>query len=402
LSAIEPASQPGYVAVRFQSLQLTSFRNHRQLSLQLAPRHIVLTGVNGAGKTNLLEAFSLFAPGRGLRRAAYDDMVLKGGDHGFALNATLATGDGTPSDSGLTDTVRIGTGIGALAGETASGRIVRINGTVEKTADALNDHCRISWLTPAMDGVFMGPAADRRRLLDRMVLAVQPRHGHHAVQYEKAMRGRNRLFADEVNDAAWFGALEQELALHGAALTRNRLALVDALNQLAHTALAGSAFPVAGLTLAGDIETLAERSGHDLEQAYRAALAQGRAVDRQAGRTLLGPHRSELEVVHRAKNIAAALSSTGEQKALLTGMILFHAELIARLSGMTAILLLDEVGAHFDARRRAQLFDILDQLGGQAIMTGTEPHLFDALGPRAQHWTLRDGTLIETDAGGRA
>jgi DNA replication and repair protein RecF len=372
--------------VRFLSLSLSRFRNHAQTTLALQPRHIVLTGPNGAGKTNILEALSLFAPGRGLRRAAYEDMAAKGDAKGFAISARIATG---------ADEVLAGTGMGEAAGDGGGARIVRLNGTTEKSADAFNDICRITWLTPSMDGVFTGPAADRRRMLDRMVLALEPGHGAHALAFEKSMRGRNRLFADEVQDAAWFAAIEQEMATHGAAVTLARLRCVEALNAMADDALAGSAFPVAGLALSGDMETLASEAGASLAEAYRAQLARGRAIDRQAGRALIGPHRSEMEVTHRAKGMPAALSSTGEQKALLTGMVLFHAELIARACGMTAVLLLDEIGAHFDEGRRAQLFDILDALGGQAVMTGTEPGLFSALSGRAQHFTVRDGQTQE-------
>jgi DNA replication and repair protein RecF len=376
--------------VRFRSLRLTGFRNHDSRALAFAPGHVVFTGRNGAGKTNILEALSLFAPGRGLRRASHEAMAAKGTDQGFALAAVI--------DDGCGETVQIGTGCGALAGADAPGRILRINGTLEKSADALNDHARIAWLTPAMDGVFTGPAADRRRLIDRMVLALEPAHGAHAIAYEKAMRGRNRLFADDVQDKRWFDALEQELARHGAAMTLARMRFVAALNAMSDGALAGRAFPVADLAITGDIEAMAADEGPaQLADAYRAHLGRTRGIDRQAGRTLTGPHRSEIDVTHRAKGMPAALASTGEQKALLTGMVLFHAELIARASGMTAVLLLDEIGAHFDETRRADLFDILDALGGQAVMTGTEPHLFAALAGRAQHFALVDGGVSERD-----
>jgi DNA replication and repair protein RecF len=385
----EGVAPAGLRPVRFRSLSLTGFRNHAALALAFSPSHIVLTGSNGAGKTNLLEALSLFAPGRGFRRASYDAMAAKGTDAGFALTATL--------DDGTGDSVQIGTGCGRLAGDDGPGRLVRINGTAEKSADALNDHARITWLTPAMDGVFTGPAADRRRLIDRMVLALEPAHGAHAIAYEKAMRSRNRLFADDVQDARWFDALEQELARHGAAMTQARLRFVHALNAMADSALAGRAFPVADLEMTGEIEAMAVNAGGALNDAYREQLGRTRALDRQAGRTLIGPHRSDIEVTHRAKAMPAALSSTGEQKALLTGMVLFHAELIALATGMTAVLLLDEIGAHFDEGRRAELFNILDALGGQAVMTGTEPHLFSALAGRAQHFTVADGTVREQE-----
>ena len=376
--------------VRLTALTLSDFRNYASLAVHFEPKHIVLTGHNGAGKTNLLEAISLLAPGRGLRRSAYDDMARKNGVGGFAIGAKINV---------LDDETQLGTGTGAAVGEISGARIVRINGTQEKSADALNDHLRITWLTPAMDGVFTGPAADRRRMLDRMVLAIEPAHGRHAIDFEKAMRNRNRLIADEVNDAAWYAALEHEMGTHGAAITSARLRFVAALNGLATSGFDRAAFPSAGLALVGEIDGLAaSNSPDDLAQAYRAALARSRPADRQAGRTLIGPHRSELEVMHVAKNMPAAIASTGEQKALLTGMVLAHAALIAETSGLTALLLLDEIGAHFDAGRRAQLFEILDNLGGQAIMTGTENHLFAALEDRAQFFTLADSVVTAQDS----
>jgi DNA replication and repair protein RecF len=383
--------------VALKALSLSEFRNHRSLTLSFDERHIVLTGHNGAGKTNLLEAVSLLAPGRGLRRAALDDMACKAGPGGFAIGATLQDGR---------DEVRIGTGFGAAANSDAPGRFVRVNGTAEMSADALNDHARLTWLTPAMDGVFSGPAADRRKMLDRMVLAVEPAHARHSIDHDKAMRARNRLIADDVRDDKWFDALEQELALHGAAIALARARMVAALNAAAARPLQSAAFPSADLALEGEIDELAIRqtAGLDigsasarLASACREALAASRSADRQAGRALFGPHRSDLLVTHAAKAMPAALASTGEQKALLTGMVLAHAGLIGETSGMTAFVLLDEIGAHFDAARRADLFDILDALGGQAIMTGTEAHLFEALGSRAQHFAFAGGRITPQD-----
>lgn len=375
--------------VHLTALTLSDFRNYAGLSVQLEPQHVVLTGHNGAGKTNLLEAISLLAPGRGLRRASYDDIGRKGGPGGFAIGAKLRTKD---------DETQIGTGMGAAAGETSGSRIVRVNGTVEKNAEILTELLRITWLTPAMDGVFTGPAADRRKMLDRMVLAIEPLHGRHSVEFEKAMRSRNRLIVDDVNDTAWFAALEHEMGTHGAAIVNARHRFVTALNNMAASGFEKGAFPSARLTLIGEIDALHQANGEDeLANAYRVALARSRSADRQAGRTLIGPHRSELDVWHVAKNTPAALASTGEQKALLTGMVLAHAALIAEKSGMTALLLLDEIGAHFDAGRRAQLFDILDQLGGQAIMTGTETRLFDALEGRAQFLSISESVVRTQD-----
>ncbi len=374
--------------VRLTALTLLDFRNYASLSVQLEPRHIVLTGQNGAGKTNFLEAISLLTPGRGLRRAAYDDMARKAGVGGFAIGAKVNIDN---------DETQLGTGLGAAVGEVSGARIVRINGTQEKSVDALNDHLRLTWLTPAMDGVFTGPAADRRKMLDRMVLAVEPAHGRHAIDFEKAIRSRNRLIADDVNDTAWFSALEHEIGTHGAAITLARHRFIAALNAMATSGFDRAAFPFAGLSLVSEIDALASNV-QDLAETYRAALARSRPADRQAGRTLIGPHRSELEVTHVAKNMPAAIASTGEQKALLAGMVLAHAALIAQTSGLTALLLLDEIGAHFDAGRRAQLFEILDQLGGQAIMTGTETHLFDALENRAQFFNITDSVVRPQDS----
>jgi DNA replication and repair protein RecF len=374
--------------VRLTALTLSDFRNYANLAVQLEPRHIVLTGHNGAGKTNLLEAISLLAPGRGLRRSSYDDMARNDGAGGFAIGAKISVHD---------DDTQLGTGVGPAVNEASASRIVRINGTQEKSADALNDHLRITWLTPAMDGVFTGPASDRRKMLDRMVLAIEPAHGRHAIDFEKAMRSRNRLIADEVNDAAWYAALEHEMGNHGAAITLARHRFVASLNTLAETGFDAQAFPSAGLALTGEIDALAANTD-DLAQTYRAALARSRPADRQAGRTLIGPHRSELDVTHVAKGVPAAIASTGEQKALLTGMVLAHAQLIAKASGLTALLLLDEIGAHFDVGRRAQLFEILDRLGGQAIMTGTETHLFAALENRAQFFNIAGSMVRPQDS----
>lgn len=370
-------------------ITLTNFRNYAGLSLDLKPGAVVLTGDNGAGKTNLLEAISLFTPGRGLRRAPYSEVAREGGDGGFALHAKL---DGP---NGAAD---IGTGFaGADAGET--GRRVRINGAPARSADDLLEWLRVVWLTPAMDSLFTGPAGDRRRFLDRMVLAIDASHGQRALDYEKAMRGRNRLLADNSRDGAWFEAIETQMAETGVAIAAARAELVRLLAAMIERLPGEGPFPQADISLDGDLESRVGRlPAVDVEEEFRQALATGRERDRAAGRTLAGPHRSDLVVRHRPKAMPADLCSTGEQKALLVGIVLSHARLTAEISGMTPILLLDEIAAHLDAGRRAALFSILEDLNCQAFMTGTDAALFSSLEGRAQFLTVDHGTASPTDS----
>ena len=336
-----------------ERLVLTDVRNHPALVLAPAPGFVVLTGENGAGKTNILEAVSLLAPGKGLRRAALSAVARQGGPGGFAIAATLACG------------VTIGTGAAAGAPER---RLVRINGTAA-AATALAERLTVLWVTPAMDRLFVEGPGERRRFIDRLTLAFSAPHAIHAARYEAAMRARNRLLGEEGRpDGDWLAALEQQMADHGAAIDAARRATVVALaERLADTP--DGAFPRATLALdgwRGDATTL------------RAALRGGRARDAAAGRTLDGPHRADLVVTHAAKRQPAALCSTGEQKALLLGIVLAHATLVAERTNVAPVLLLDEVAAHLDATRRAALFDRLAG-GGQVWMTGTDAQLFDDL-----------------------
>ena len=352
-------------------LVLTDFRNHAEAVLHVGAGFVVLTGDNGAGKTNVLEAVSLLAPGRGLRRATLSDMARQGGPGGFGVAATL---DGD---------IEIGTGTQPTAPER---RIVRINGATA-SANALAEWLTVLWLTPAMDRLFVEPAGERRRFLDRLTLALRPGHAGHANRYEAAMRARNRLLADEgTPDAAWLTALEAQMAEHGAAIDDGRRETVDALAASVADQPAGP-FARAGLALAGwaAAGTLAAES-------FMIDLAQGRRRDAAAGRTLVGPHRSDLAVTHLDKAQPAALCSTGEQKALLLGLVLAHAELVADRTGRYPILLLDEVAAHLDPSRRAALFDRLAGAGSQVWMTGTEQTPFDGVG-RASWLTVENGVI---------
>ncbi|NUS21027.1 MAG: DNA replication/repair protein RecF [Mesorhizobium sp.] len=369
-------------------LTLTNFRNYAALSLELAPGAVVLSGDNGAGKTNLLEAISFLTPGRGLRRAPYADVAREGGDGGFALHARIEGPEGQ---------VEIGTGIsgGDAGGE--GGRKVRINGAPARSTEEMLEWLRVVWLTPAMDGLFPGPAADRRRFLDRLVLAIDLGHGQRALDYEKAMRGRNRLLTEGSHDGAWFDAIETQMAETGVAIAAARAELVRLLAAMIDRLPGSGPFPQADISLAGDLETaLGSAAAVDVEERYRTALANGRERDRAAGRTLDGPHRSDLVVRHRPKSMPAELCSTGEQKALLVGIVLSHARLTGEMSGLTPILLLDEIGAHLDAGRRAALFSILEELNCQAFMTGTDAALFSSLAGRAQFLTVDHGSVEQT------
>ncbi|MEO5756104.1 MAG: DNA replication/repair protein RecF [Mesorhizobium sp.] len=369
-------------------LTLTNFRNYAALTVDLKPGTVVFSGDNGAGKTNLLEAISLLTPGRGLRRAPYADVSREGGDGGFALHARL---DGPGGE------IEIGTGItgGDAPGE--GGRRVRINGAPARSAEDMLEWLRVVWLTPAMDALFTGPAADRRRFLDRLVLAIDPGHGQRALDYEKAMRGRNRLLTEGSRDGGWFDAIEMQMAETGVAIAAARAELVRLLAAMIDRLPGAGPFPQADIGLSGDLEVaVAISPAVDVEERFRAALAQGRDRDRAAGRTLEGPHRSDLVVRHRPKAMPAELCSTGEQKALLVGIVLSHARLTGEMSGMTPILLLDEIAAHLDAGRRAALFSILEELNCQAFMTGTDAALFSSLAGRAQFLTVDHGTVSPT------
>ena len=343
-------------------LVLTDFRNHRDAMLSPGPGLVVLTGENGAGKTNVLEAVSLLSPGRGLRGATLSEMARTGGGGGFAVAARL--GD-----------VEIGTGTSSLAPER---RQVRISGA-PASATSLSEWLAVLWLTPAMDRLFQEGAGGRRRFLDRLVLALEPSHAVHAARYEAAMRARNKLLAEEGRrDEAWLSALESRMAEHGAALAAARAAAVILLSERLTGAPEGR-FARAGLDLQGGGEDLARE------------LAVARARDAAAGRALAGPHRTDLAVTHLEKGQPAALCSTGEQKALLLAIILAHADLVADRAGRRPLLLLDEVAAHLDPRRRAALFERLEAGQGQVWMTGTEAGLFD--GAAADRFQVAEGRV---------
>ncbi|MDR3500775.1 MAG: DNA replication/repair protein RecF [Parvibaculum sp.] len=370
-------------------LVVTDFRSYTRAELLLDGRPVVLTGENGAGKTNLLEAVSLLSPGRGLRGAAYVEIAREGGAGGWAVAATLETGEGP---------VRLGTGLEPetedRASTTSRSRAVRIDGAPASGAGALAQHLRIVWLTPAMDRLFLEGASERRRFLDRLVMGFDPAHGTRVNAYERSLRERNRLLAEEKMDPSWLGGLEEQMAAHGVAVAAAR---VDTLARLrgAIEAASEAHFPRADLALEGTLETaLATAPAVDVEDAFRKRLAAARARDAAAGRSLEGPHRSDLLVRHVAKDREARLCSTGEQKALLIGIVLANARLLSA-RGHPPLLLLDEIAAHLDEQRRGALFDEIIGLNLQAFMTGTDPALFEAMGTRAQTFRIARGALLQ-------
>jgi len=335
-------------------LTLSDFRNYEDALIVPRADFILLTGDNGAGKTNILEAVSLLAPGRGLRGAVLSQMARQGGTGGFGVAAQV-------------DGVTIGTGTNP---DTPERRQVRIGG-VSHAASALAEHLAIVWLTPAMDRLFTESAGGRRRFLDRLTLALEPGHAVHATRYEAAMRARNKLLSDSSRawDEHWLAALEVQMAEYGGALHAERSQLVDRLNAMLADAPEG---PFARPSLALSAWEGAERPLAEL-------LREGRRLDATAARALSGPHRSDLIVTHVAKGQAAALCSTGEQKALLLSILLAHAGLVGQARGRPPVLLLDEVAAHLDPSRRVALFERLAATGGQVWMTGTEAALFDGI-----------------------
>lgn len=370
------------VSCRIDRLQVTDFRTYAVADIAPASQMVALVGDNGAGKTNLLEAVSLLAQGRGLRRADLADMARQGGGGGFAA-AFEAEGALGPC--------HLGTGL--IAGE--PGRKARINREPAVSPAHFADHLRVIWLTPDQDGVFRAAAGERRRFLDRLVLAVDPAHGSRVTALERALRARNRLLEDPASDSRWLDAAEHEVADIAIAVAAARRETVD---RLAHLIAIHrddrSAFPWAAVALDGDIDRrMADAPAGDVEDWYRAELAATRPRDRAAGRTLIGPHTSDLVVRHGPKDMPAHLSSTGEQKALLVGLTLAHARLVADMTGMAPVVLLDEVAAHLDPNRRRALIQTLAVLGGQVWMSGADPSLLDDLPADAARFRVTPGQI---------
>lgn len=366
-------------------LTLTDFRNYAGLRLEPAPGLVALTGPNGAGKTNLIEAISLLAAGRGLRGALFEDLARQEAHRGWAIAAHVTSPDGE---------TQLGTQWTPEGEAQSQTRQVVIDGAWQKSPGILAHHFRVIWLTPAMDRLFAGPASDRRRFLDRLVTANDPEHASRVLVFEKLMRERNLLLEDRHPDPVWLSGLEAQMAEAAAAIAAARLHAVQALQNHIKSLLKGSVFPASILGLQGDLEDrLKTMPAVQAEDEYRKLLAESRGLDRAAGRTLNGPHRSDLLVVHEPKSMAANLCSTGEQKALLIGLILAQAASVADESGAAPVLLLDEVAAHLDAGRRAGLFETLSALGAQSFMTGTDRELFNGLGKTGDFLHVEGGIV---------
>lgn len=360
-------------------MTVTEFRCYVIARLELDARPVVLVGPNGAGKTNLLEAVSLLAPGRGLRRSKIAEIDRHGGPGGWGVAATVCTPDG-----------RVEIGTGREPGRER--RIVRIDGETARGQTALAQHVSAVWLTPDMDRLFREGAYARRRFLDRLVYGFDPAHAGRVAAYEQALRERARLLRDGNGDDAWLSALEETMVERGVAVIAARQDMVARLTR----ALADSAgpFPGVALAVAGTLEEwLAGAPAVEAEDRFRAALRKGRASDAESGVAAVGPHRSDLEARHLAKDMPAELCSTGEQKAMLIAIVLAEARLQSAERGVAPLLLLDEVSAHLDGERREALFDELCGLAGQAWVSGTDATLFEPFGGRAQYVAVADASV---------
>ena len=372
---------------RIRRLTLTNFRSYRAASVGVERDMVVLTGQNGAGKTNVLEALSFLTPGRGLRRATLDEAAFTEGDGSWAVSAQV---------EGALGLVTLGTGIEAqLAADQNSIRRCRVDGEPVASASFFSDHLRVVWMVPAMDGLFLGAASERRRFLDRLVLAVDAEHGSRVNALERSLRSRNRLLEQPSPDPHWLDAVEHETAEVAIAVAAGRGETVRRLaGALMRNRDTDTPFPWAGIALDGWIENALETEpASRVEDRYRVSLRENRGRDAAAGRTTDGPHLTDLEVLHGPKGIAAAQASTGEQKALLIGLVLAHAGLVAEMTGLAPLLLLDEVVAHLDPTRRAALYAALAGLGAQVWMTGADPAAFADIAGDAQVLDVSPGRI---------
>lgn len=387
-ASIQPVSAPtaSRMRARVTSLQLTNFRSYRHASMTVGDGPVLLTGPNGAGKTNILEAISFLSPGRGLRRATLTDVASSDGDGSWAVSAEV---------DGALGMVRLGTGIDPAGEDEGATRKYRIDREKVTSAAHFADHLRIVWLVPEMDGLFLGAASERRRFLDRLVLVIDAEHSSRVNGLERALRSRNRLLEEINPDPRWLDAVEHEVAELGVAVAAARAEAVQRLQrQIESSRDSKSLFPRASLSLSGwHDEELLSGAAIEIEERYRSSLRDARARDKAAGRTLEGPHLSDLSVVHQEKGIPAHRCSTGERKALLVGIILSHARLVASMHGCAPLVLLDDVSAFLDEQRRGGLFDSLRELGSQVWMTGVDASSFAGLGADREHFEVSPGKV---------
>jgi DNA replication and repair protein RecF len=372
--------------MRVRQLRLSDMRSYASLTLDFDGRPVAISGPNGAGKTNILEALSLLGPGRGLRGAQLWEIARRDGQGGWAVAAVL---------EGAGQSCRLGTGIEPGTER----RAFRLEGMPAAGPHALAEKYPLLWLTPAQDRLFNEPASARRRFLDRLVLVFDPAHAARLAAYEHAMRERTRLLTGETAaDPQWLNVLERQMAEHGVAIAAARVEAVSRLSRFSLRAAANELFPRALLALDGTLETaLSVNAAVALEDAFAETLSENRLRDGKAGRSLAGPHLSDLIVRHEVSGLEAHSCSTGEQKTLLIGLVLASAWLNREETGRVPVLLLDEIAAHLDARHRAGLFEEIQDLDAQAFMTGTDAHLFEVLGARAQHFCAVGGSWREEE-----
>lgn len=375
-----------------QSLKLHRFRSYHTAVLHdLSSGLIVLSGPNGAGKTNVLEAISLLTPGRGLRSAKFLDLQNRESTEGWAISAQILT----PFQE-----LRIGTGLDPTTrGRQNEKRATRINGQAAKNQNELAKHISCVWLTPQMDRLFLDSSRERRRFLDRLVFSFDPGHAGRVTRYDNALAQRSRLLREGKGDPAWLESLEEQMAETGVAIAAARLDFIHRLQSASGNA-DHTHFPKARFTVSGTLEdALDHTKALNAEDAFKENLRHSRMRDALTGGAAQGPHKSDLQVIYAARDMAADQCSTGEQKALLIGLILAHARLIAAARGHPPVLLLDEVAAHLDEERRAALYAILIDLKAQTFLTGTDTGLFEAVAKTAQFFTLNRSTIHAQEQG---
>jgi DNA replication and repair protein RecF len=379
-------NKPEFFAPSITRLRLVSFRSYVKADCQFGSGINILTGANGVGKTNILEAVSLLGSGRGLRSANLNEIMNRDGELGWSVRADMALSTG-PSD------VRV-----SYAGDA---RKLSMDGDVRPSFESLTASLPQLWLTPAMDRLFLDGASGRRKFMDRFTLTLVPGFGQHASAFEKAMRERNKLLSDEnwSGHRIWLDSLEDTMAIHAVAIAAGRLNALDALAE-GLSFLPETNFPQSELALDGELEAaLRSQAALDVEDKYREQLLANRALDAGAGRTLRGPHRSDFLVHNLDKNMPASQCSTGEQKALLVGLILAQAHCVASRTSEVPLLLLDEIAAHMDAHRRSALADVLGHLGGQVWITGTDTDSFRGFQKNTTHVFVEDGAATPQSTG---
>ena len=387
VTMVELSNKYGVHSTHIETLRLSHFRNYGEIAIEVNSCHVVLTGSNGAGKTNLLEGISFLSPGRGMRRSTYQDVTNDRANGTWSIFASLI---------GMNGPVGIGTGLASRPQHENPQRLIRINGTPAKKAEDLLEHLRIIWLTPTMDALFTGAASERRRFLDRMVLAIDPRHGRRVASYDRAMRGRNKLLAQSSIDSLWLTAQEVQMAELATAITVARCELIALLTiSTERNRIETRDFPHSRITISGFAEQESLLKPPEFEEWFCHALTAGRQRDSAAGRTLIGPHRTDFNIIHGQKNMEAKRCSTGEQKSLLIGLILAHCQLTSELTGHAPILLLDEIAAHLDGVKRSALFELLTAMGCQTWMSGTDQAMFAELSGKANFLSVDDGLITK-------